>query len=93
MSPELQSLLVYWPTGAYAAALVAVVFAAGWFSTSMKRFMANLAAAGKNRKDLDAARAASKDHAGKVKARRVEMEKLNEDAAKLFWQKEKTWVG
>ena len=93
MSPELQSVLAYWPTAAFAAVMIAVVFAAGWFGASMKRLKANAAAVGKSRQDLNAARAASREYLAKVKARRAEMDELNKSAAKVFWRNEQTWIG
>jgi len=93
MTPEIEAVLVYWPMAAYAAALIAAVFAAGWFSVSLKALEKNLVALGEARQKLNTARATSNEHKGKVKARRAEMAKVNESAAKLFWQNEKTWTG
>ncbi len=85
--------MLYWPAGAMAAALIAVVFSAGWFSRSLKQLKAVLARVGENRKALDEARAGAKDLMAKAKARRVEMQSLHEAATKLFWKNEKTWLG
>jgi hypothetical protein len=93
MSEETQALLAYWPSGAYVVALVAAVFAAGWFAVSMKRLKASIAETGKRRQDLIAARAASKEYVAKAEARRKEMDELNQTAVKLFWKSEKTWIG
>jgi hypothetical protein len=93
MPPDVQAMLVYWPSAAFAAVLIAAVFAAGWFGVSMKQLKANLAAVGKNREALNAARAASKEFAGKVKSQRAEVAKVDETAKKMFWQNEKTWIG
>lgn len=93
MSQEMLDLLVYWPSGAFVVALIAAVFAAGWFSVSLKRLKANIAETGKRKLDLIAARAASREHLAKVDARRAEVDKLNETAVKLFWKSEKTWIG
>src|SRR5262245_13152318 len=93
MPPEVQAMLVYWPSAAFAGVLIAAVFAAGWFSTSLKQLKLNLADAAKNREALKTARAASKEYAGKVKAQRAEVDKVNHAASKLFWQNEKSWIG
>ena len=93
MLDELQPLLEYWPSGAFVAALIAAVFAAGWFGVSLKRLRTNLSEARKRQQDLAAARAASREYLAKVKARRADTEKLNTSAAELFWRNEKTWIG
>ncbi|MFT3725365.1 MAG: hypothetical protein QM773_17485 [Hyphomonadaceae bacterium] len=93
MPAETDSLLNYWPTGAYAVALIAVVFAAGWLSVAIKRFRRKLAATGESKRLLTEARAMSKDNLAKLKTRQSEMDKLNDKASKLFWRNEKTWIG
>ena len=93
MPPDLQGALVYWPAIAAAAALIVAVFAAGWCGVMLKTLRINIAAAAKNRKDLDEMRVASREQLKKVEARRAEMEKLHDTAKRLFWQVEKTWIG
>lgn len=93
MPAETQALLAYWPSIAFVAALVALVFAAGWFSVSMKRLKTNVAETAKRKQDLIAARAASKECVAKAEARRAEMDELNQAAVKLFWKAEKSWIG
>jgi hypothetical protein len=93
MPAETDSLMTYWPTGAYAVALIAVVFAAGWLSVAIKRFRRRLTAVAESKKSLNEARAMSKDNLAKLKTRQGEMDKLNETASKLFWRNEKTWIG
>jgi hypothetical protein len=93
MPAEADSLITYWPTGAYALVLIAVVFAAGWLSVAIKRFRRRLAAVAQSKDDLVKARGASKTALANLKIRQGEIDKLNETASKLFWRKEKTWIG
>ena len=93
MPTETDSLLTYWPTGAYAVALIAVVFAAGWLSVAIKRFRRKLAETAESKRALTQARVVSADALAKLKTRRGEIDRLNDTASKLFWRKEKTWIG
>lgn len=86
-------MMTYWPTGAYAVALIAVVFAAGWLSVAFKRFRRRLAAVAESKRALTEARGMSKDNLAKLKTRQAEVDKLNDKASKLFWRNEKTWIG
>jgi hypothetical protein len=93
MPADVQAIFVYWPIGAAALALVIAVFAAGWFSISMKALKLQLEAVAANKKSLQEARIAAKDMRGKADARLAEMTKLHEEASKLFWRNEKNWIG
>lgn len=93
MPAEIGSWMTYWPTGAYAVTLIAVVFAAGWLSVAIKRFRRRLAAVAENKRALTEARVMSKDNLAKLKTRQGEIGELNEKASKLFWRNEKTWIG
>lgn len=93
MPVEIDSLMTYWPTGAYAVALIAVVFAAGWLGVAIKRFRRRLAAVVESKRLLTEARGMSKDNLAKLKRRQGEIDRLNDTASKLFWRNEKTWIG
>lgn len=88
-----QALLVYWPTAAVAGALLVVLLSLMWVVKCLPRIRTALIAIGKNRKELDAARAQAKVSLKGVKTRRGEMEAMHKTAAQLFWRAEKTWVG
>jgi hypothetical protein len=90
---DAQALLVYWPTAAVAGALLVVLLALMWIVKRIPRVKIALIAIGKNRKDLDAARAQAKVSLKGAKTRRVEMQAMNKVAGQLFWRAEKTWVG
>jgi hypothetical protein len=90
---DVQAILAYWPTGAAALAFIVAVFAAGWFSISMKALKLQLEAVATNKKNLQEARVAAKDMREKADIRLAEMTKLHEEASKLFWRNEKTWIG
>jgi hypothetical protein len=88
-----QVLLIYWPTAAVAGALLVVLLTLMWIVKCIPRIRTALIAVGKNRKDLDAARALAKVSLRGVKARRGEMETMHKTAGQLFWRAEKTWIG
>jgi hypothetical protein len=88
-----QGLLIYWPTAAVAGALLVVLLTLMWIVKCVPRIRTALIAIGKNRKDLDAARALAKVSLRGVKARRGEMETMHKTAGQLFWRTEKTWIG
>jgi hypothetical protein len=90
---DAQALLVYWPTAAVAGALFSVLVSLMWIVKCMPRIRTALIAIGKNRKDLDAARAQAKTSLKGVKTRRGEMQAMHKVAGQLFWRTEKTWVG
>lgn len=93
MPADVQGMMIYWPIGAAALALIIAVFAAGWFSISAKALKLQLEAVAANKKSLQEARIAAKDMREKADARLAEMTKLHEEAGKLFWRNEKTWIG
>lgn len=93
MPADAQAILVYWPTGAAALAFIIAVFAAGWFSVSRKALKLQLEAVAANKKSLQEARIAAKEMREKADVRLAEMTKLHEEASKLFWRNEKTWIG
>lgn len=93
MPADIGSWMTYWPTGAYAVALIAVVFAAGWLGVAIKRFRRRLAAVAESKSSLAEARAMSKDNRARLKIRQDEIGELNDKASKLFWRNEKTWIG
>jgi hypothetical protein len=90
---DVQAILVYWPTGAAALAFIVAVFAAGWFSISMKALKLQLEAVATNKKSLQEARIAAKEMGATADARLAEMTKLHAEASKVFWRNEKTWIG
>jgi hypothetical protein len=90
---DAQALLVYWPTAAVAGALLSVMLSLMWIVKCMPRIRTAIVAIGKNRKDLDAARAQAKVSLKGVKTRRGEMQSMHRAAGQLFWRTEKTWVG
>lgn len=90
---DAQALLVYWPTAAVAGALLSVLLSLMWIVKCIPRIRTALVAIGKNRKELDAARAQAKVSLKGVKTRRTEMEAMHKVAGRLFWRIEKTWTG
>ena len=90
---DAQALLVYWPTAAVAGALLCVLLSLMWIVKCIPRIRTALIAIGRNRKDLDAARAQAKVSLKGVKTRRGDMQAMHKVAGQLFWRTEKTWVG
>ena len=90
---DAQALLVYWPTAAVAGALLSVLLSLMWIVMCIPRIRTALVAIGKNRKELDAARAQAKVSLKGVKDRRGDMQAMHKVAGQLFWRAEKTWVG
>lgn len=90
---DAQALLVYWPTAAVAAALLAVLLTLMWIVKCIPRVKAAIGAIGKSRKELDEARVQAKAALKGVKSRRTEMEGMHKTAGQMFWRTEKTWMG
>jgi hypothetical protein len=90
---DAQALLVYWPTAAVAAALLAVLLTLMWIVKCIPRVKVALNAIGKSRKALDEARVQAKAALEGVKSRRDEMQGMHKTAGRLFWRTEKTWIG
>ena len=74
-------------------ALIIAVFAAGWFSISLKALKLQLEAVAANKTKLAEARIAAKETTAKADERLAEMTALHASASKLFWRNEKTWIG
>jgi hypothetical protein len=89
----LDGVTAYWPAAAVAAAFIVAVFAAGWFSVSMKALKLQLEAVAANKTKLAEARIAAKEMTAKADERLAEMTALHETASKQFWRNEKTWIG
>ncbi|MDP3738060.1 MAG: hypothetical protein Q8R02_11765 [Hyphomonadaceae bacterium] len=90
---DAQALLVYWPTAAVAAALLAVLLTLMWIVKCIPRMKIAMDAIGKSRKALDEARVQAKTSLKGVKARRTEMQGMHKTAGQQFWRTEKTWIG
>lgn len=90
---DAQALLVYWPTAAVAAALLAVLLTLVWIVKCIPRVKVAMDAIGRSRKALDEARTQAKAALKGVKSRRTEMQGMHKTAGQLFWRTEKTWIG
>ena len=93
MPADVQAAMIYWPALAAFGALVVGAFGAGWFMSAIKRLGRNLAITRENAAKLKAARAEAREFQDKAEAREGEIGKLHDQAGKLFWRHEKTWVG
>ena len=93
MPADVQSALIYWPVLAAFGALVVLAFAFGWAITAMKALGRNLAETRANAAKLKAARAEAKDFQDRAETREGQIGKLHDQAGKLFWKNEKTWIG
>jgi hypothetical protein len=93
MPADVQSALIYWPALAAFGTLVVAAFAFGWFITAMKGLGRNLAETRSNAGKLKAARAEAKEFEDKAENREGQIGKLHDQAGKLFWRHEKTWLG
>lgn len=93
MPADVQSALIYWPALAAFGTLVVAAFAFGFFFTAMKGFNRNLASTRANAAKLKAARAAAREFQDKAEVREGQIGKLHDQAGKLFWKHEKTFIG
>jgi hypothetical protein len=93
MPADVEASLIYWPALAAFGALVVGAFAFGFFVTAMKWLSRNLAATRSNSAKLKAARAEAREFEDKAEAREGQISKLHDQAGKLFWRHEKTWIG
>jgi hypothetical protein len=93
MPADVQSALIYWPVLAAFGTLVVAAFAFGWFFTALKGLNRNLADTRANAAKLKVARAEAKEFQDKAEDREGQIGKLHDQAGKLFWKNEKTWIG
>jgi hypothetical protein len=93
MPADVEAAMIYWPALAAFGALVIAAFAFGWFITAMKGLSRNLVETRANAAKLKAARAEAREFQDKAETREGEIGKLHDQAGKLFWRHEKTWVG
>jgi hypothetical protein len=93
MPADVQAALIYWPALAAFGALVVAAFAFGFFFTALKGLNRNLAETRSNAGKLKAARAEAKEFEAKAETREAQIGKIHDQAGKLFWRHEKTWIG
>jgi len=93
MPADVQAALIYWPALAAFGALVVAAFAFGFFFTALKGLNRNLAETRSNSAKLKAARAEAKEFEARAEDREAQIGKIHDQAGKLFWRHEKTWIG